>query len=250
MNERRRLRKMRPKDLRRTGQGAERTSRRVEVPDRRSEASSQREGAVERKGLRDDVDARPRERVHEPSRQHARGRATGDERDRRRRGGIPWWVWLLGLLALGLIAFMIFAGGTDEPSEGTGATGTEETSTGADAGALTAGSTNLLSLAASGDDLSQYEGESVTDEGVVVESVVGDEAIWVGNSPTERLFVFLDLQDESGPDINAGDRVDLSGTLEGVPSGFADELGVTADEGADQLEEQGSYIKVRQVQAS
>lgn len=246
--------KLKPKDLRQTNRGAEPTGRaRVR--------SSRREVRRENKPITE-------ERVRTTERRPAR---SNHEEDRRRGGGVPWWVWLLGLAAIGLVLFMVFAGGdamdgdadsTGTTSEGTDSTGTgagetdtrdadaDGTATGGTAtdGTLSAAGMNLLSASSSGGDLAQYEGESVEGRAVPVESVVSDEGFWVGNSTEERLFVFLDLEDESGPDVDAGDMVDLSGTVTATPDGFAESLGVTDEEGALQMEQQGNYIEATQIE--
>ena len=60
--------------------------------------------------------------------------------------------------------------------------------------------------------------------------------------------MLLDLTGESGPDFDAGDRLDLSGTMTAVREGFAADLGVTSEEGADLLEQQGTYVEATEVE--
>ena len=252
MKNERRLRRLKPKDARHTDKGATTTSRRVVAPKH------------EDGGRRTVGPATPqRERVQQHrTREHRTERRSEEHR---RRGGVPWWAWLLGLLAIGALLFAAFVGAdnsTDAGSAGNSQT-TSHNGTSGDAGGaassgtlggaaapgtLSAGSTNLLPIAGSGGNLGGYEGQAVEGNGVMVQSVVGDEAIWIGNSPEERVFAWLNLQGESGPDIDAGDHINLSGTVKPVSSGLAQDLGVTTTEGADHLEQQGSYVEVTQVE--
>jgi hypothetical protein len=185
-------------------------------------------------------------------RRHEQRRPYSDER-RDRKAGVPWWVWLLGgLLLIGLL-WLMFSGLNDSDVATDGSNTGTSTGTGAGTGAgatgsgtITAGSTDLLPLSSQdGGALQQYEGQNVEGNSVAVESVVSDEGLWVGESQEERMFVFLDLPGESGPDVDAGDMVSFSGTVEAVPQGFEDRFGgIEAEEGADQLSFQGSYIEV------
>lgn len=234
--------RLRPKDLRQTSRG-EQTTGPARV--RRTRKEVRRESKPVNQERVRTTERRPATRTE--------GRGRCHEEDRRRKGGIPWWVWLLGLLAIGLILFMIFAGGDSDGDAGSvGTAGDETGGSGAGStvaeGTLSAAGTDLLPVSSSGSELAQYEGEVVEGRAVTVESVVADEGFWVGSSIQERVFVYLNLQDESGPDVDAGDQVDLSGTMTTVPEGFAESLGVTEEEGAGQLEQQGSYIEATQIE--
>ena len=187
-------------------------------------------------------------------RRHEQRQPYRDER-RDRKAGVPWWVWLLGgLLLIGLL-WLMFSSlndsdvSTDDSNSNTSTSAGTGAGTGvgtAGSGSITAGSTDLLPLSSQGGGaLQQYEGQNVQGSSVAVESVVSDEGLWVGESQEERMFVFLDLPGESGPDIDAGDTVSFSGTVEAVPQGFEERFGgIEAEEGADQLSSQGSYIEV------
>lgn len=235
--------KLRPKDLRRTTRG-EQTTGRARVRRTRKEVSRENKPMDE---------ARVRTTERRPDyRSDGRAPYRGDQS---RRGGVPWWAWLLGLLAIGVALFMVFAGGDSGDGEaGSAGAGSEATGDSSGAGGtaaegtLSAGGTDLLPIASSGGELGQYEGESIDGRSVAVESVVSDEGFWVGNGPQERVFVHLDLEGESGPEVDAGDRVDLSGTMTAAPEGFAGALGVTDEEGAGQLDQQGSYIEATQIE--
>ena len=240
--------RLRGKDLRRTRRGEETTGR-ARVRDTGKEVRRETRPLDDERVRTTERHSAPR--TEERPRYEAQPRTqrrTHYEDDRRRRGGVPWWVWLLGLLALGLIGFMIFAGLTGDSEAGSAGTAAEGAGAAPAEGTVSAEGTDLLPIASSDGDLTQYEGRSVEARSVPVESVVSDEGFWVGNSVEERVFVRLALEGESGPDVDAGDRVDLSGTMTSAPDGFAESLGVTPEEGADQLEQQGTYIEANEIE--
>jgi hypothetical protein len=240
MNDRRRS--LEDKNLRRTQRG-EKTTGRARVKRTGREVSRERGPIDEGRRAGSQRPARTTESrpVHRPERRDT-------DREDRRRGGIPWWVWLLGLLALGVVLFMVFAGNIGDSDSSQSSGESTSTSSATNDGTLSAGGTDLLPLASSGGDLAQYEGETVDGRSVQVESVVSDEGFWVGDGSEERVFVLLDLAGESGPDFDAGDRLDLSGTVTTAPEGFADDLGVTSEEGADLLGQQGTYVEATEVE--
>lgn len=231
----RRTRKLQRRDLRQEG-------------GRVRERVDQQRPSQRRVETRDEVARRPQREVRAPSRSLRR------ERQERRGGGVPWWVWLLGLAALGLIAFMIIQGLNDDGSAASGGGGGGTTQgTEIDpgtAGTVVTDGTDLLPLASDGDALAAYEGATVEATEVTVESVTGDETFWIGSSSSERLFVFLDLAGESGPDIDPGDEVSLSGTVEPLPVDFEDRFEISSEEGAEELEDQGRYIEVTEIRAA
>ena len=198
-----------------------------------------------------------------------------------RKAPLGWLPWaLLGLLAL-LVAgtfLLINAVDDDGPDGAAGDTlgqagsggsgldgqdgdgkvaGTEEESASEgddaapDAGAsLTADGEDVLAAAARG-SLADRAGQAVTGT-AVVESVVSDEGFWVGSSAQDRVFVFLtpearQSQGESGFQVTAGQTVQLEGALTTLEESPEVAEGVTADEGADQLTEQGAYVRADSV---
>jgi hypothetical protein len=167
----------------------------------------------------------------------------------RRGGGFPIWLGILLLIALGVILWLFLSGGVfgNDSTASTGSdTGAE--GGGAVAGTITVGGDDLLGLAGDGNDaLVDREGETVTADGVVVQSVVGDEAFWVGTGPDARVLVVIDAGDGSAPAVGAGDRVSFSGALEPLPIDFADRYGVSSPEDIDLLTNQGHYVRTDQV---
>ena len=112
----------------------------------------------------------------------------------------------------------------------------------ASAAPLTSGGTALLPLPAGG--LGAYSGAPAEARSVTVESVVSDEGFWVGDSPTERVFVRLVTGGiESPVGIEAGRTVSFTGTVTPNPADVGT-LGVTAEEGAGLLSKQGQHIEV------
>jgi hypothetical protein len=189
---------------------------------------------------------------------------------RRRRRWSRWLAVAVILAVLGLVAVLIATGGDgedvdvaddrtaeggDAPDAG-GDRGTSSTATtdgGGDRGTgtspaasstLTAGDVSLLPVPADG--LAPLVGAEVTGRNVEVQSVVGDEAFWVGDGEENRLLVVLSEEargtgGESPFEVVAGQRIDLTGevvTLGGPPS----DLGLDSDEGSDTLVEQGGYV--------
>ena len=233
------------------GRGARRAGRRELRDDRRlrSEHRLERERPARRQG-----DFRPREDHTRPLRARVEDRGVQGrparreryvERRRPRRARTPWWVWLLALLAIGLIAFMVLQGLGDDTGTDTSASG--DTGGAAAEGTVTVGGTDLFSLAGDPEALGNYEDEAVEATSVPVESVVADEGFWIGETDQERLFVFLNLTDESGPQIDEGDTVSFSGTTRPLPVDFEQRFGLTPDDGIEQLTEQGHYIEVTDI---
>ena len=93
--------------------------------------------------------------------------------------------------------------------------------------------------------LSRYAGDPVRAQGVRVQQVAADEGFWVGTSPRDRVWVRLTGTRESRPRVQRGDRVSFTGRMVEHQPGFARRVGVTASEGAGQLDQQGYHVEVR-----
>jgi hypothetical protein len=96
---------------------------------------------------------------------------------------------------------------------------------------------------ASGTGLATLEGQSVQATGVTVESVPADEGFWVGTGD-QRVWVQLEGSGESAFTVQAGQRLTFTAQVVPHDGGFADTVGVTADEGAGQLDGQGQHLLV------
>ncbi len=116
------------------------------------------------------------------------------------------------------------------------------------AGSLTAGGTALLPVAAAagpGGELTGLVDEPVSGQGVVVQSVPADEGFWVGGSDSDRVWVQLAVQPGESPfRVQPGDRLDLTGRVVAHDAGFAQQVGVDAAEGAEQLTRQAAHVEV------
>lgn len=147
------------------------------------------------------------------------------------------------------------AGGTAGTSKATGTAGAAQTpATSAPAApsgqtSVTAGGKALLPVPSGG--LAAFSGQTADGKGVNVESVVADEGFWVGDSPSNRIFVFLsdqakNAQGESPFQVKAGQRVDFTGVVKPLPQDLTP-FGVDQSEGSDQLRQQGQYVELRTV---
>ena len=121
---------------------------------------------------------------------------------------------------------------------------------GGDGAGLRVGEQDLLAL--SGGLLTRTGSRAVTGN-AQVQSVVSDEGFWVGNSTTDRVFVYLtpearQANGESSFRVTAGQSVQLTGELTDVAAAPNAVAGVTADEGQPQLQQQGSFVSARTVQ--
>ena len=79
---------------------------------------------------------------------------------------------------------------------------------------------------------------------VRVQAVPADEGFWVAGDGGRRVWVQLVGQGESAASVRAGDRVSFEGRAVPVPAGFASRAGVTAAEGAAELERAGVLVEV------
>lgn len=202
----------------------------------------------------------PDDRTTERSTQVSHGddvgaRVAGDEGGRRRSGFPMWLLLLLGLLLLGGLLWLLFGyrGGVDQdqgapsadppaaPEVGGAAAGSAPGT-----GALMSDGTDLFTLPAAA-SLSQFAGQPAEGREVVVQQVVSDEGFWVGTSEADRRFVRYRTDGESAFRIEEGQRIDVTGTVEANPSDVEGELGVTTQEGASQLTEQGHFIEATRV---
>lgn len=116
-------------------------------------------------------------------------------------------------------------------------------------GALTIGSTALLSGTTAGGsadvaDLTRYSGQQATATAVTVESVPADEGFWIGSSDTQRIWVQLTGSGESPFTVKAGQKATFTGRVTAHDAGFPTKVGVTTAEGADQLVAQKQHVQV------
>lgn len=169
-----------------------------------------------------------------------------------RSGGIPWWVWLLGLLALLLLGALLLSQCGDDADrtavtveqDGVSTAGDfDESAVADDAGAATAGVATagaLTSLAAlrdaidgatdgTGADGTTLDGRDVRLSGLAVSRVVGDSTFYVGTGDELMPVVLEELgESELGAggtdgvfDVNEGDTVSINGRVRSYRAGMA-----------------------------
>lgn len=175
----------------------------------------------------------------------------------KRKGGIPWWVWLLGLLAL-LLLLILMMRGCDDRAVGvndnnnnangnraasgttnannanlTGAAGNANAggASGANANGQNSAQVNVtggpltdLATFASATDKATYAGRNAQLTGVEVQRVLSDRAFTVGPRRGQELFVILDDRLNAGGAekkvaVKAGQKLTLSGPLRKPPTG-------------------------------
>ncbi|GGC96265.1 hypothetical protein [Aquisalinus flavus] len=138
----------------------------------------------------------------------------------KKTGGFPVWAWIAALAILALLAFWLFAGGTDEYAEDETATETDYADT---------GTISTIAAIRSRDDLSSLDGRDAAFDGVDVTDVVGDRTFRIADGSGNDLFVVLDQVPspdqpmvEGRYDINPGQTIDIEGELRIVENGRID----------------------------
>jgi hypothetical protein len=171
-----------------------------------------------------------------------------------RRGRL--WAVLLLVLVLAVMVWVVglaMAGGGTAPvaAIGLGPAGSGGQSAPVDAppGILSAGGVPMLPVAGVAGphgELAGLAGRPVRATAVLVESVPADEGFWVGTSGDDRVWVQLDGAGESPYRVRAGEHVDLSGQVVAHGPEYAAAIGLSADEGAEQLTRQAAHLEVPQ----
>jgi hypothetical protein len=114
-------------------------------------------------------------------------------------------------------------------------------------GTVLAGDTPILPLPPDG--LAPYADRTVRGTAVPVFSVVADEGFWVGTDDRNRLYVVYQTGGlESPPDVDAGDLVSFTGSLQPSTGELAPQFRLTEAEGLGYLQSQGYFISVASVE--
>lgn len=108
---------------------------------------------------------------------------------------------------------------------------------------LTVAGAALLPAAGPVPSLAPQVGAPVVADRVSVESVPADEGFWVGTVGA-RVWVQLSSAAESPPDIQPGAVVSFTGTLAATAPDMPGQVGVTPEEGAEELVRQGAHAAV------
>lgn len=99
------------------------------------------------------------------------------------------------------------------------------------------------STESAGETLRASSDKSATATTVRVLTVPADEGFWIG-SPTSRVWVQLHGAGESQVSVRPGAYVSFTGVVRQHGSGFAEEVGVTPEEGATDLNAMGAHVRV------
>lgn len=138
----------------------------------------------------------------------------------RPRLGAPLWLWAIISAVCSLVAVAAFV--RWDPLGGAGTVADADTSA---ASGLTAGGATLLPLeraSGPGGDLSGFAGDTVTAEGVPVQSVPADGGFWLGTAADERVWVQVLTEPGESPFVAAtGDRVSFTGVMAAHTDAFA-----------------------------
>lgn len=98
-------------------------------------------------------------------------------------------------------------------------------------------------LAAPDARLTTYAEKTVDAPGVLVLSVVGPSAAWVGESTTDRVLIVLVSTTAKGFDFEPGVRLSFTGTVRKAETGFGAALGLSGADNAE-FERQRAYVEV------
>lgn len=173
-----------------------------------------------------------------------------------RKGGTPWWTWLLALLAIVGLIWLIAELFDTEPDEDDLAVVDDIDMV--DDTALGDGNPELLATAIfyEAPDRDTYVGQEVVLDSLRVERVIGDSTFTVsaidGSLDVPKLMV---LSQEPSPgvpgiegqvDINPGQRLELTGTVMRLDGDPANVLGITQAE-ADAADAGRVYIRANSV---
>ena len=146
-------------------------------------------------------------------------------------GGIPWWVWLLGLLALLGIGLLLFSGDDDPDVAVVDETEDMVVDEPVDDQILLIETEDDLDAAIVG---GQGEGSQVNLRNVEVMRVVGDSTFVIGSGNRETLVILAGLgESETGAggsdgrfNVDQGDRVTITG---GALTRYRDNMPGTLD---------------------
>lgn len=133
-----------------------------------------------------------------------------------KKGGIPWWVWLLLALVLAGLLWLLLANDDDDVEPVADTTVVEQPVD--DVAVTDAGPITSIAMLM-GAPMSSMVGRDVMLTGVPVESLEGDQAFYIGDSPTNRALVVFNEQPtpnqamEGNVDVNKGSMVTLRGTV-------------------------------------
>lgn len=176
------------------------------------------------------------------------GKSSARVAHKRPLGWLPLALLVLLILLAALIALLVYLANDDDgddSSQGAGVAASTSTAANPAPASLTVAGTDLL--AQSSGPLGPRNGQPVAGTGRV-QSVVSDEGFWVGDSATNRVFVFLTPEarksnGESGFQVTDGQSVQITGELVALADAPSSAAGVTDDEGRSQLVRQAAFVR-------
>ena len=155
-----------------------------------------------------------------------------------KKGGIPWWIWLLLALVVAALIWWAVAASDDDSEVPVVADTTmvEETTevTAPEMGALTDG----MAIYGPGVVIAQLIGRDVDLNNVAVQSLVGDMSFYIGDSEQNRALVVFDetqtpdTAKEGMIDVNPGSVVSIDGSVVN-PADLPDDIRVDIPAGVD-----------------
>ena len=172
-----------------------------------------------------------------------------------KKSGIPWWGWLLALLALIAVAAILWLSLADDDdpdttevvvpvvseAPGDGAKPVE------DGEAEASGKITSITMLRRG-SLSGLVGTSVSLDNITVDSLAGDMSFYINDSSDEKVFVaFEEIPTPGNPakegklDINPGTVLNLDGTIMAADADKPDNVDIDLPEGTD------AYIFARDI---
>ena len=138
-----------------------------------------------------------------------------------KKGGSKWWLWLLLLLAVILLLWLFLGNDDDEEPLDEPMVAEAPVDTGTD---LSSGPITSLAMLTGTTDGSLV-GRDVRLNGVPVGDVEGDASFWITGDDGNRVYVILDeiatpdTAIEGQVDVDAGDSVDIVGTVRSASEG-------------------------------
>lgn len=154
-----------------------------------------------------------------------------------KKGGMPWWIWLVLLLLVAAIAWFLLSDDEVEVAKNeVVAEQVEMTSPVANADGEGPIDT-LTSLMAA--PLATMVGQNVAFDAVPVESVTGDMAFYIGENVQSRAYVVFDevktpnLAKEGKVDVNSGSQVAITGNIMSSETPMPEGVNAVIPEGVD-----------------
>ncbi len=179
-----------------------------------------------------------------------------------KKGGTPWWAWLLGLLVLiGLVLLLIELFDAEPDDDLSAADLDEQVEEDVPADVPVTGAITSLAMILDAPDREALAGRVVDLSGVRVTGVVGDSTFYVtsagegaeGAGVDRQFLVALDEIIPAPPpdvegryDVTAGQVVDVRGTIEEIETDDPETWGITGQEAERMMDDQ-IYLRAQEL---